>query len=158
MMRGATRSLIAGSRISAAPAFRPARRQCNCRQARYRGGLGRHRTMQSLQVPTPSGLVAIQKVAVIGAGTMGAGIAQVCAQAGYDTALVDAQPAALAKGMARISEFWDKGIAKGKTTQQQKQEWSGRLRSAGDVKVAVASADLVIEAVPESMELKQKIF
>ncbi len=100
----------------------------------------------------------IRTVAVIGAGTMGAGIAQVAAQAGYTTRLVDAQPAALRKGMARIVEFWDKGIVKGKTTPQQKQEWSSRLTTASDLAHAVADADLVIEAVPESLDLKQRIF
>ncbi|MEK6985555.1 MAG: 3-hydroxyacyl-CoA dehydrogenase family protein [Candidatus Thermoplasmatota archaeon] len=100
----------------------------------------------------------IQTVAVIGAGTMGAGIAQVATQAGYITRLVDAKPEALAKGMAGINAFWDKGIAKGKTTPQQKLEWSARLIAASDLKTAVADADLVIEAVPESLDLKQRIF
>jgi 3-hydroxybutyryl-CoA dehydrogenase len=101
---------------------------------------------------------AVRTVAVIGAGTMGAGIAQVAAQAGYRTLLVDAKPEALAKGMAGVQAFWDKGIAKGKTTPEQKAAWSANLATASDLAHAVASADLVVEAVPESLELKQRIF
>ena len=56
----------------------------------------------------------IREVAVIGAGTMGAGIAQICAQAGWKTNLFDAFPDGLERGMARIDAFWDKGIARGK--------------------------------------------
>ena len=52
----------------------------------------------------------IRTVAVIGAGTMGAGIAQICAQAGWETRLYDAFPEGLEKGMSSIEEFWDKGI------------------------------------------------
>ena len=65
--------------------------------------------------------MAIERVAVIGAGTMGAGIAQVCAQAGWTTALYDAFPEGLERGMQRIDAFWDKGIARGKTTPEQKE-------------------------------------
>lgn len=100
----------------------------------------------------------IRTVAVIGAGTMGAGIAQVAAQAGYTTRLVDAKPEALAKGMTGIGAFWDKGIVKGKTTPQQKAEWSSRLTAVGDLKAAVADAGLIIEAVPENLDLKRRIF
>ena len=56
----------------------------------------------------------IGQVTVIGAGTMGAGIAQVCAQAGWKTHLYDAFPEGLEKGMNTIDAFWDKGIARGK--------------------------------------------
>ena len=66
----------------------------------------------------------IRCVAVIGAGTMGAGIAQVCAQSGWKTHLFDAFPEGLERGMQRIDAFWDKGIARGKTTTEQKEEWS----------------------------------
>lgn len=100
----------------------------------------------------------IDTVAVIGAGTMGAGIAQVCAQTGWQTRLYDAFPEGLQKGMDSISAFWEKGIARGKTTEQQKSEWSANLSLHEDMSAAVSGADLVIEAVPEVMELKQSIF
>ncbi|MGB2017968.1 MAG: 3-hydroxyacyl-CoA dehydrogenase family protein, partial [Candidatus Poseidoniaceae archaeon] len=100
----------------------------------------------------------VSTVAVIGAGTMGAGIAQVCAQAGWRTHLHDAHPDGLAAGMDRISAFWDKGIARGKTTEDQKAAWSTHLHAVSDLGKAVATADLVIEAVPEIMDLKQSIF
>ncbi|RJU95445.1 MAG: 3-hydroxyacyl-CoA dehydrogenase family protein [Candidatus Poseidoniales archaeon] len=102
--------------------------------------------------------MAIERVAVIGAGTMGAGIAQVCAQAGWRTNLYDAFPDGLERGMERIAAFWEKGIARGKTTPEQRDEWSANLMAVGDLAAAVKEADMVIEAVPEIPELKQRIF
>jgi 3-hydroxybutyryl-CoA dehydrogenase len=102
--------------------------------------------------------VDVTSVTVVGAGTMGAGIAQVCAQAGYDTFLVDANELALERGMQRITEFWDKGIAKGKTTTSQKAEWSSRLHPLADAGQAAKGSQLVIEAVPEDLKLKQRVF
>jgi 3-hydroxybutyryl-CoA dehydrogenase len=103
-------------------------------------------------------VMGIERVAVIGAGTMGAGIAQVCAQAGWKTALFDAFPDGLERGMQRIDAFWDKGIARGKTTEEQKQTWAANIRAEPDMQTAVQDADLVIEAVPEIPELKASIF
>ena len=100
----------------------------------------------------------IETVAVVGAGTMGAGIAQVCAQAGWKTNLYDAFPEGLDKGMKAIDAFWDKGIARGKTTIEQKEAWSANLIPVLELKNAVQGADLVIEAVPEIPELKHEIF
>ena len=97
-------------------------------------------------------------VGVIGAGTMGAGIAQVCAQAGWHTNLFDAYPEGLERGMNTINEFWDNGIARGKTTPEQKEEWSANLHAISDLRLAVKDVDLVIEAVPEIMEIKARIF
>ena len=97
-------------------------------------------------------------VAVIGAGTMGAGIAQVCAQSGWETRLFDAFPEGLEAGMARIDAFWDKGIARGKTTEEQKSDWTKNLNPFSDLAEAVNGVDLVIEAVPEILELKKDIF
>ena len=62
----------------------------------------------------------VRTVAVIGAGTMGAGIAQVCAQTGWQTRLYDAFPEGLEKGMNTIVNFWDKGISRGKLPKRKK--------------------------------------
>ena len=102
--------------------------------------------------------MGISSVAVIGAGTMGAGIAQVCAQAGWQTNLYDAFPEGLERGMNAIDAFWDKGIARGKTTAEQKAAWAVNLHAISDMHEAVKDADLVIEAVPEIPDLKHKIF
>ena len=102
--------------------------------------------------------MGIDSVAVIGAGTMGAGIAQVCAQAGWKTNLFDAFPEGLERGMKAIDAFWDKGIARGKTSPEQKTEWAANLHAVSEMAEAVGDVDLVIEAVPEIPELKHKIF
>ncbi|DAC36842.1 MAG TPA: hypothetical protein D7H75_04845, partial [Candidatus Poseidoniales archaeon] len=75
---------------------------------------------QRWQPTVGSDSMDVRTVAVIGAGTMGAGIAQVCAQTGWETRLYDAFPEGLQNGMDSIHGFWDKGIARGKTTEQQK--------------------------------------
>ena len=108
--------------------------------------------------PMEGNEMKVRIVAVIGAGTMGAGIAQVCAQTGWKTRLYDAFPEGLERGMNSILSFWDKGIARGKTTEQQKLEWSTNLSYHEDIAEAVSNADLVIEAVPEIMQLKQDVF
>ena len=100
----------------------------------------------------------IRTVAVIGAGTMGAGIAQVCAQAGWETRLFDSFPESLERGMNRISEFWASGIARGKTSTEERDVWASHLLACQDLVTAVDGADLVIEAVPEIPELKHALF
>ena len=102
--------------------------------------------------------MAIERVAVIGAGTMGAGIAQVCAQAGWETRLYDAFPEGLDRGMERIHAFWQKGIERGKTTPEQRDTWSKNLVPMTELKAAVSDTNLVIEAVPELPDLKHAIF
>ena len=102
--------------------------------------------------------MGITKVAIIGAGTMGAGIAQVCAQAGWKTNLFDAFPDGLDKGMKAIDAFWEKGIARGKTTLEQKNKWATNLHAYQDLAAAVKDVDLVIEAVPENLQIKARIF
>ena len=97
-------------------------------------------------------------VCIVGAGTMGAGIAQICAQAGWSTVLHDAMPEGLTRGMERIESFWAKGIARGKTSQAEVDAWRPNLRTEGVFEAAVERADLVIEAVPERFELKARIF
>jgi|TARA_B110000240_G_scaffold30057_1_gene31897 3-hydroxybutyryl-CoA dehydrogenase len=100
----------------------------------------------------------VRTVTVIGAGTMGSGIAQVCAQSGWETRLFDAFPESLEKGMNNINHFWDKGISKGKTSLEEKEKWSSNLKLYTNLNKAVEDTDLVIEAVPEIMKLKKEIF
>ena len=101
---------------------------------------------------------SFETVTVIGAGTMGAGIAQVCAQAGAQVVLNDIGDEQVERGFATIRRFLDKGIEKGKVTPELREATLGRLRPATDLAESVRDAQLVIEAVPESVELKQSVF
>ena len=98
-----------------------------------------------------------QHIAVVGAGTMGNGIAQVCATAGYAVTLVDVVPAALEKGLETIRGSLGRLVAKGRLTEEQQSAALKAITPAG-VLVAVAGADLVIEAATENPELKLRIF
>jgi 3-hydroxybutyryl-CoA dehydrogenase len=97
-------------------------------------------------------------VAVLGAGTMGNGIAQVCAMAGYAVALSDPQPDALERAVNTIRGNLEKGVDRGKVSIETRDRALQGLRKAADVADAVGRADLVIEAAPESMDLKTAIF
>ena len=100
----------------------------------------------------------VRTVAVIGAGTMGAGIAQVCAQSGWHTRIFDAFPNSLENGIERIKSFWEKGIEKGKTTEKEKDEWSQNLVPCYEISEALEGADLVIEALGFEPEEIPKLF
>lgn len=97
-------------------------------------------------------------VAVLGAGTMGHGIAQAAAAAGCGTALHDLDEGQLRRGTARVAATLDKGVALGKVEAAARDAALGRLRAAPALEDALEGADLVIEAVPESMELKKTLF
>jgi 3-hydroxybutyryl-CoA dehydrogenase len=97
------------------------------------------------------------RVMVVGAGTMGRGIAQVCAEAGYPTLLFDADAANLARGRAAIDAAWDKLAAKGRKTHEEIAACQSRLSVANDASDA-AGVDLVIEAIFENLEAKQSLF
>lgn len=107
---------------------------------------------------TTSTLPPIATVTVIGAGTMGHGIAHVCAAAGYQTRLFDVRSALVEAGLAKISANLDTGVAKGKVTPEQRAAALANLRGEAELGPAVTGADLVIEAVPEKLELKQSLF
>ncbi len=102
--------------------------------------------------------IAFRRVAVFGAGTMGAGIAQVCAQAGAEVVLQDIQQAFLDKGLGRIRDSLDKGVEKGKVAPELRTATLARLTTTLDRKAACRDADLVIEAVPEDVGLKNGLF
>jgi 3-hydroxybutyryl-CoA dehydrogenase len=100
----------------------------------------------------------IETVAVLGAGTMGHGIAQVCADIGCEVRLYDINEAAVGAGLTRIRGNLEKGIARGKVTAEQRDQVLAQLSTTTEIAEAVAGADLVVEAAPESMELKASIF
>jgi len=100
----------------------------------------------------------IRTIAVIGAGTMGRGIAHVAALGGYRTVLEDLIPASLRKAESEIRSNLDKAVELGKVSAGDAAAAFGRIEYAGSVEVAAREADLVIEAVPEEMESKIEIF
>jgi 3-hydroxybutyryl-CoA dehydrogenase len=101
---------------------------------------------------------AIERVAVLGAGTMGHGIAQVAAAAGCSVALQDIDEAAVEAGLERIRGNLEKGIAREKVTEEERDTVLGNLDGHTSLEAAVEGADLVVEAAPESLELKTEIF
>jgi 3-hydroxybutyryl-CoA dehydrogenase len=103
-------------------------------------------------------MTATRRIAVIGGGTMGHGIAQVAAAAGIDVVLHDVSPHAIDAGLAAVRANLDRGVLKGKVTDEQKIATLDRLHGEPSLSEAVAGTDFVIEAVPESLELKRKIF
>ncbi|SEB15301.1 3-hydroxybutyryl-CoA dehydrogenase [Pedobacter hartonius] len=100
----------------------------------------------------------MNKIAVIGSGTMGNGIAHTFAQFGYDVNLVDISQEALNKGLTTIAKNIDRQIAKGSLTEDDKTAILNRIHPFSDLKEGVAEADLTVEAATENLELKLKIF
>jgi 3-hydroxybutyryl-CoA dehydrogenase len=103
-------------------------------------------------------VAGINTIAVIGAGTMGRGIAHVAALGGYRTVLEDLIPASLRKAESEIRTNLDKAVELGKVSAGDAAAALGRIEYAGSVEGAAREADLVIEAVPEEMESKIEIF
>lgn len=99
----------------------------------------------------------MQTIAVLGSGTMGAGIAQICALKGFTTILYDLAPEIIASGYNRIHASIMKGVELGKTSDTAAAAALQRLSTTTDLR-ACAPADLVIEAVPEKLELKRDLF
>ncbi|WP_017379494.1 3-hydroxybutyryl-CoA dehydrogenase [Paenisporosarcina sp. TG-14] len=99
----------------------------------------------------------IQKVLVIGAGQMGSGIAQVCAQAGFDVKLNDMKEEFFQRGLANITKNLSRNVEKGRMTEDEKTQVLSRITKSLDLNDA-SDVDLVIEAAVENMEIKQKIF
>ena len=100
----------------------------------------------------------VKTIAVIGAGTMGRGIAYAAALGGYRTILEDVSLPVREQGMAWIRQSFEEGVARGKVNPQQKDAALAQLTTARSVEEACREADLVIEAVPEEMEIKIEIF
>src|SRR5262249_29200503 len=101
--------------------------------------------------------MTIQRITVVGAGTMGHGIAQVAAQAGYDVVLQDVTGEMVERGLARMKDNLAKGVEKGKLTESQVRDALARLRCSSDLREATYGADLVIEAIVEELEAKKQL-
>jgi 3-hydroxybutyryl-CoA dehydrogenase len=101
---------------------------------------------------------AVKNIVVIGAGTMGNGIAHTAAASGFPTTLVDVSDAFLERGMSTISANLQRGVDKGKMTADEKQTVLGRIQTTTSVEDAVANAGLVIEAIIENVEAKTELF
>src|SRR5512136_2013623 len=100
----------------------------------------------------------VKRICVLGAGLMGAGIAQVAAEAGYDVVMRDIEDRFVQNGFAIIRKNYERAISKGKMTQEQSEGILGRIKGMVDLSQAVPGADVVIEAVIENMELKRKVY
>ena len=100
----------------------------------------------------------MKNVAVIGAGTMGNGIAHVFAQHGYGVQLIDLQQASLERGIATITKNLDRQVAKEVISEADKTEILGRIKPFTDMALGLENIDLVVEAATENVDLKLKIF
>ncbi len=103
-------------------------------------------------------LVEISRVGVVGAGAMGSGIAQICAEVGWKVTMYDAFQESLKKGEESIRDFWKKGVERGKTTMKDVESWSENINLSSEISNASQGMDLIIEAVPEKIELKKSVF
>ena len=100
----------------------------------------------------------IRQISILGTGTMGRGIGYLAAVAGYDTVMFDAEPSALEAAREAIASTLRKGVEKGKVAESAATTALERIHLVPDLEPAVSGADLIIEAVPESLELKVELF
>jgi 3-hydroxybutyryl-CoA dehydrogenase len=98
-----------------------------------------------------------KKIGVVGAGTMGNGIAQLAAQMGADVVLRDIKDEFVERGIKNVDRFLSKGVERGKLTEEQKAEVLGRITGTTDMG-ALADCDFIIEAVIEDLDLKKKVY
>ncbi len=101
--------------------------------------------------------MSIKKIGIIGAGTMGHGIALVAAKAGYDVILHDIKEDYVKKGVSSVEKFIDKSVEKGKMTPEDKKQILGRIHGTTTLE-DMKDADLVIEAILEQVALKKEVF
>jgi 3-hydroxybutyryl-CoA dehydrogenase len=102
--------------------------------------------------------MAIKKICVLGAGLMGSGITQVCAQAGYQVAMRDIEQRFVDGGMNIIKKNLAREVEKGKRTQADMDGLLGRIKPTVDLKEAATDADVIVEVIIELLEVKKKVF
>ena len=99
----------------------------------------------------------VKVVGVVGCGLMGSGIAQVCAEAGYDVIVREVSGDLLKKGLGKIESFLARGVEKGKVTAEKKAEVLGRLQGTTSLE-ELSGCDIVIEAVVENLDVKREVY
>lgn len=102
--------------------------------------------------------LVFNRVGIVGAGTMGHGIAQVCAMAGMEVVLYDLTAEAVDHGLTKIKANLDKGVDRGKVDPELRESSLGRVSGTTELEQVGQDADLVVEAIPERLELKQDLF
>ncbi len=100
----------------------------------------------------------VRTIAVLGAGTMGHGIAHLCAEKGFEVSLQDIEEDFIQSGLDRIKKFLQGSIERGKIAKQEADAMLARIKTTTNLKEAVKNADLIIEAVPENIALKKELF
>jgi 3-hydroxybutyryl-CoA dehydrogenase len=100
----------------------------------------------------------IREVAVIGLGLMGSGIAELVARSGRRVVAIEINQGFLDQGMARLHASLDKAVSRGKLADTAREEILTRIRPTDSIAAGVADADLVIEAIPERMDLKRTLY
>ena len=133
-----------------------------CMASEQRAGLihaffGEREVAKIPSLPAGTPLRKVEKVGVVGAGTMGSGIAMCFAGAGMPVTLVDAEPEALQAGLANVRRTYEGNVSKGRMSAQEAGRRIALVQPAGSIE-SLADADLVVEAVFEDLDLKKKIF
>ncbi|MFW9779953.1 MAG: 3-hydroxyacyl-CoA dehydrogenase family protein [Candidatus Heimdallarchaeota archaeon] len=100
----------------------------------------------------------VKKICVLGAGLMGNGIAQVCAQAGFEVAMRDIENKFVENGLNMIKKNLNRGVKKGKMTQEEMDKVLQRINGVVNLNEALKDADVIIEAIIENRDLKRKVF
>lgn len=112
-------------------------------------------TPQEEQISTPDATFSVRRVAVLGAGTMGHGIAQAAAAAGFDVVLRDLEESFVEKGLRSIESNLAKGVERGKVTEEERARALSHIRATTRLE-ETAGSDLYVEAVPERLDLKRE--
>jgi 3-hydroxybutyryl-CoA dehydrogenase len=102
--------------------------------------------------------IDVRRVLVVGSGTMGGGIAQVAARAGYQNELFDVATGAAQRARDRVADSLARAVEKGRCSAQDREEALQRLSVAAELDSAAAQSDLIVEAAPENLELKKDLF
>jgi len=100
----------------------------------------------------------IRKISVLGAGLMGHGIAQICAQAGYQVSLRDIKDEFVESGISKVRKFLSGGVERGKMTQDEANAILSRIKGTTDLREAAKDVDLIIEAIIEDVGIKKEMF